>query len=197
MGEPGRDLHRGPPVVRSEVAGSREERSVGSKKKRRGEKSWVHKFPSSSAVAGPSSSCLESLCLWRPVQPTPSNSCPPCLPPPSAPPRGTAAAAAPDELRSRPAPGKGVLRPAPADEAASAPAVAARKRVGSPLRLEPADRKRRGGPCGQRRLFRSWYPGGGGGPPEPIGRNHRSQTPRGAARPLWLAEDGKEGRRPG
>lgn len=130
---------------------------------------------------------MESLCLWRPVQPTPSNSCPPCLPPPSVPPCGTAAAAATEELRSRPAPEK---------------AFCARHRRMRRRVRQPSPRASVFDPGS------GWNPPTGsgaaapagscassapatGGPPEPIGRNRRSQTHRDAARPLWPTEDGR------
>lgn len=105
------------------------------RKKRRSVKSWGQKIPSS-AVAGPSPSCLESLCLWRPVQPTPSKE--PSTPPFSAlcPPVRSCCGGC---YRLAPWPGcSGKRRTAPGTRAWPS---AARTRVLSSSWLEPAEQE--------------------------------------------------------
>lgn len=189
--------------VRSEVAGEGprawEERSVR-REKRKGEKSWSQKSQAAPSQ-GHSPSCLERLCLWRPVQPTPSQE--PSTPPFSALGPRVPSCCGGSCYRLAPRPGRsGKRRTAPGagGEAASAPVSPSAHRAHACFVLELAETS----PTGSGRAAAppgsgvaraplplrppARRPRGRGGPALPMSRN------RDPARPLLLAEGGRGAR---
>lgn len=186
-------------------------REASEEKKRRGEKSWGQKSRAAPSQ-GHSPSCLESLCLWRPVQPTPSKE--PSNPAFFQSPRSPSADCCGGGFRYRLAPWPGCSR----EKADCARRRRLKQRARPPARLprarvfcpragwnQPNRKRARGGPSGQRRgagASSATATGARAGEarrasltdrPEPGPTQSAKPIP---ARPLLQAEDGRRGASP-
>jgi hypothetical protein len=159
MGKPGRDLHLSPPGEERDRPGGAGggEGGLGiteesDEKKRRDEKSWGQKSQATPSP-GHSPSCLESLCLWRPVRPRPTKELSPLAFCALGPPVRRCCGGRCYRLAPWPvAPEKGGLRSALAAKAASALVCRAHACFVLTLAENQPNRKRvRGGPSGGRR----------------------------------------------